>query len=68
MYKKIEGIIISEYPIEESSKIINIFTTDGIVGVVAKGAKKLKVHSLPLQTNYVMEYLILYIKKMDYQG
>ena len=26
MYKKIEGIIISEYPIEESSKIINIFT------------------------------------------
>lgn len=67
MYKKIEGIIISEYPIEESSKIINIFTTDGIVGVVAKGAK-LKVHSLPLQTNYVMEYLILYIKKMDYQG
>lgn len=42
MYKKIEGIIISEYPIEESSKIINIFTTDGIVGVVAKGAKKIK--------------------------
>ena len=42
MYKKIEGIIISEYPIEESSKIINIFTSDGIVGVVAKGAKKIK--------------------------
>ena len=29
MYKKIEGIIISEYPIEESSKIINIFTFGG---------------------------------------
>ena len=62
MYKKIEGIIISEYPIEESSKIINIFTTDGIVGVVAKGAKKIK------SPYFVMEYLILYIKKMDYQG
>ena len=24
MYKKIDGIIVSEYPFEESSKIINI--------------------------------------------
>lgn len=42
MYKKIEGIVVSEYPIEESSKVINIFTKDGIIGVVAKGAKKIK--------------------------
>lgn len=42
MYKKIEGIIISEYPFEESSKIINIFTKEGIIGVIAKGAKKIK--------------------------
>lgn len=42
MYKKIEGIIISEYPFEESSKIINIFTSNGIIGVIAKGAKKIK--------------------------
>ena len=42
MYKKIEGIVISEYPFEESSKIINIFTRNGIVNVIAKGAKKLK--------------------------
>lgn len=42
MYKKIEGIVISEYPFEESSKIINIFTKDGIINIIAKGAKKLK--------------------------
>lgn len=42
MYKKIEGIVISEYPFEESSKIIKIFTRDGIVDVIAKGAKKIK--------------------------
>ncbi len=42
MYKKIEGIVISEYPFEESSKIIKIFTKDGIISVIAKGAKKLK--------------------------
>ena len=42
MYKKIEGIVISEYPFEESSKIIKIFTKEGIVDVIAKGAKKLK--------------------------
>jgi len=42
MYKKIEGIVISEYPFEESSKIIKIFTKNGIIDVIAKGAKKLK--------------------------
>lgn len=42
MYKKIEGIVISETPFEETSKIINIFTKEGIVGVIAKGAMKLK--------------------------
>lgn len=42
MYKKIEGIVISEYPFEEASKIIKIFTKDGIIDVIAKGAKRLK--------------------------
>ena len=42
MYKKIEGIVVSEYLYEEASKIIKIFTKDGIVDVIAKGAKKLK--------------------------
>jgi len=42
MYKKIEGIIVSEVPFEESSKIVNIFTKEGIIGVIAKGAKRPK--------------------------
>jgi len=43
MIKKIEGIVISEVDYKESSKIINILTKDdGIVGVLARGAKKIK--------------------------
>lgn len=43
MIKKIEGIIISEIDYKESSKIINIFSpTDGIIGILAKGTKKIK--------------------------
>jgi len=42
MYKKIEGIIVSEFTFEESSKIIKIFTSAGIISVIAKGAKKIK--------------------------
>lgn len=43
MIREFEGIIVSETPYGESSKIINILTKeDGIIGVMAKGAKKLK--------------------------
>lgn len=38
-----EGIVISETPYSESSKIINIITKEmGLIGVMAKGANKLK--------------------------
>ncbi len=42
MYKKVEGIVVSEVSFEDTSKIINIFTKNGIIGVIAKGAKRLK--------------------------
>ena len=42
MHKKIEGIIVNEYSFEETSKIINILTKNGLIGVIAKGAKKIK--------------------------
>lgn len=38
----IEGIVIKEMPYGETSKIINILTRDGIVGVMAKGSRTLK--------------------------
>ncbi|MDD2238310.1 MAG: DNA repair protein RecO [Bacilli bacterium] len=42
MLKEVEGIIISETNYGETSKIINILTKNGIVGVMAKGSKSLK--------------------------
>ena len=43
MIKKVEGIIISEVDYKESSKIINILTKEeGIIGILARGTKKIK--------------------------
>lgn len=43
MIREFEGIVVSETPYSESSKIINILTKDaGIIGVMAKGAKRIK--------------------------
>lgn len=42
MLKTIEGVVISETPFKENSKILNILTIDGIIGVVSKGCKNLK--------------------------
>jgi len=43
MIKKLEGIILSEVDYKENSKIINILTKeDGLIGVLAKGAKRMK--------------------------
>ncbi|MBQ8219087.1 MAG: DNA repair protein RecO [Bacilli bacterium] len=42
MIKKIEGIIVSELDYKESSKIINVLTNEyGIIGLIAKGTKKI---------------------------
>lgn len=42
MLKKVEGIIINDTNYGETSKIINILTDEGIIGVIAKGAKSIK--------------------------
>ena len=42
MHKKIEGIIVSEFPFEESSKIIKVLTSTGVISIIAKGAMKIK--------------------------
>ena len=52
MIEKIEGIIISEQAYGETSKIINVLTPDkGIIGMMAKGARKLKVILLMFLVN-----------------
>lgn len=40
--KEVEGFILSEVPYGDTSKIINIFTSNGVIGCIAKGAKSLK--------------------------
>lgn len=45
MKKEIIGIVVSEVSYSESSKIINVLTEDGTIGIMAKGAKKLNSKS-----------------------
>lgn len=41
--KKVEGVIISEKPYGETSKILNIITKEkGLIGVLSKGSKRIK--------------------------
>ena len=42
MLKEIEGIIIKEIPHGETSKIIDVYTKDGLIGIMCKGAKTIK--------------------------
>ena len=42
MLREIEGIIIKEIPYGETSKIIQVYTIDGIISIICKGAKTIK--------------------------
>ena len=43
MIKKVEGIVVSEVDYKESSKIINVLTSDsGVIGIIARGTKQVK--------------------------
>ncbi len=42
MIREFEGIIVKEIPYGETSKIIHLFTSEGIMGIICKGAKSLK--------------------------
>lgn len=63
MIDKIEGIVVSEQAYGETSKIINILTPDrGIVGVMAKGARKLKSDLANISGKLNYGYFNLYYK------
>ncbi len=40
--RKIEGIIVKETPYGDTSKIINVLTKDGVIGIMCKGAMTIK--------------------------
>lgn len=54
MIRKIEGIIISERDYGETSKILNLMTKEGIIGLMAKGAKTMKsdLRSVTMKLSY----------------
>lgn len=42
MLKEIEGMIVREIPYGETSKIIHVYTSKGIISIMCKGARNLK--------------------------
>ena len=43
MIKKIDGIVVTETPYGDNSKIINVLTKDyGLIGIMCKGVKSLR--------------------------
>jgi len=64
MIEKVEGVVISEKDYSESSKIINIITKEhGVIGVMAKGAKKMKSELRSVTTKLTYGYFHIYYKK-----
>lgn len=62
--KKIEGIIISDRDYGESSKILNVLTREyGIIGIHAKGCKKLKSGLASKTGKLSYGYFHVYYKK-----
>jgi len=64
MIDKIEGIVVSERAHGETSKIIQILTKEyGIIGVIAKGARKLKSDFRSSTTKLVHGYFYMNYKE-----
>jgi len=64
MIKKIEGIVISEVDYKESSKIINVLSpTEGIIGILARGTKKIKSNLLGVTSKLTYGYFHINYKE-----
>ncbi|MDD4035881.1 MAG: DNA repair protein RecO [Bacilli bacterium] len=64
MIKKVQGIIISEHNYSESSKIINVITKEyGIIGILAKGARRLKSNLRGVTGKLTYGYFHIYYKE-----
>jgi len=62
--KKVEGIILSERDYSESSKIINVFTKEyGKIGIMAKGAKRLKSNLSGSTRKFTYGFFHIYYKE-----
>ena len=64
MVEKLEGIILSEIPYKETSKILNVYTKKyGLIGMIVKGAKSLKSPLRALTNKYTYANFYVYYKK-----
>ena len=60
MIKKVEGIIVSTVDYKESSKILNVFTSDdGIIAVLSRGCKK--INSKLNASSNMLTYGVFYL-------
>lgn len=60
MIKNVVGIVVSEVPFKENSKILNILTEDGIIGVTSKGCKNLKSPLRTVSTKFIYGEFTIY--------
>lgn len=61
MLKKIRGIVVSEVPYKDSSKVLNILCEEGVVGVVSKGCKRINSPLRVISNKLTLgEYVIYY--------
>ena len=67
MLREVEGFIISETPYGESSKIINVFTKEGVIGIMCKGAKSLKSKNRVSTMRLTYGSFNIYFKKGKWQ-
>lgn len=64
MNEKVEGIIISEKPYGETSKIINVITKEyGIIGMMAKGARTIKSELRSVTSKLTYGYFNIHYKE-----
>lgn len=62
--KKLEGIVVSETNYSESSKILNVLTSEyGIIGVMSKGCRKIKSNLRSVSTKLSYGIFQIYYKK-----
>jgi len=63
MLREIEGIIIKETLYGETSKIIDVYTAEGIIGIMCKGAKTLKSPLRATTLKFTYAKFIIYYKE-----
>lgn len=63
MIKEVIGFIMSEVPYGETSKIINVITKDGMIGIMCKGAKSLKSKNRSTTLHFTYAKFNIYYKE-----